>query len=213
MPKEKQSWHPCVGRSEEAAPRTGTRWEPLAGLRPRARCSQRGGVGPRKAQHASGARGCSPPPDGPARGRQLRPPPRSPGPGHSPVSPPEAEGDASPTPIPALRTGAFRPGPRASPAPSHLGGPFCPGGGCLLHCHLHTPLGRRERWNHLPNMQKRREESVSQENAAGRGPASCPGPTGLRDYADVSLAGPAVEQRSLPVNRNCEFPKGKGRRG
>lgn len=71
---------------------------------------------------------------------------------------------------PGSEHGARRPGPHASPAPGHLGGPFCPGGGRLLHCHLHTPLGRRERWNHLPNMQKRREESVSQENAAGRGP-------------------------------------------
>lgn len=167
-------------------------------------------------------------PQSPARkwGQRMLPTPRRPGPGATAPAPSTQPWTRALTSEPAGGRGGrlshTDPGSEDRGLPTWAtrvpctqppGRPLLPGGGRLLHCHLHTPLGRRERWNHLPNMQKRREESVSQENAAGRGPASCPGPTGLRDYADVSLAGPAVEQRSLPVNRNCEFPKGKGRRG
>lgn len=49
---------------------------------------------------------------------------------------------------------------------SHLGRILVPGyrasvsssSSRRFHCCLHTPPGCRERWNHLPNMQKRRED-------------------------------------------------------
>lgn len=72
-----------------------------------------------------------------------------------------------PTPIPPLEDGGLRT-PCHAWSPLHSAtweGPCCPGRqagrpvGCLLCHRLHTPLGRGERWNHLPNMQKRREDS------------------------------------------------------
>lgn len=81
-----------------------------------------------------------------------------------PVPPRDRGGAAFPHQSRLWKTGVF--GPRAARGvpstqppgrdPAALGGR--PVGRLLCH-RLHTPLGRGERWNHLPNMQKRREDS------------------------------------------------------
>lgn len=54
------------------------------------------------------------------------------------------------------------PSDSAAAGPLGLGGrascPPPPSPPWRSHCSLHTSLGRRERWDHLPNMQRRRED-------------------------------------------------------
>lgn len=121
-----------------------------------------------------------------------------------------------PTPMPLLEDGGLRtPGhARGVPSTQPLGkDPAAPGGrpvGPVLRHRLHTPLGRRERWNHSPNMQKRREDSFLSGKQGQEGSLGflC------RPKLVPRLLGCLIRQacggaRALLVSRNCEFPKGR----